>query len=73
MLKALTNFIFIDQKTDSISHTKAFSVLGYGMLCVAFVYHTYTKQPIDINLWTVFCVTVIGNRSISKIIAKKKE
>lgn len=73
LLKAITNFVFIDQKTNSISHTKTFSVLGYTMLCLAFVWHTYTKQPIDVNLWTVFCVTVIGNRSITKIMAKKKE
>jgi len=73
MLKVLTNFIFVDQKTNTISHTKAFSVLGYLMLCAAFIYHTVTQQPIDANLWTLFCVTVIGNRSINKIMSKKKE
>lgn len=73
MIKQIINFIFIDQKTERISHTKTFSNIGYALFCFGFIWHTYSNTPIDVNLWTVFGVVVIGNRTLAKGLAIHKD
>lgn len=66
------NFIFIDQKTTTLSHTKAFSVLGYAILCGTFVWATLTETTVDTTLWLLFSVIVVGNRSLVKLLEQRK-
>lgn len=71
-MKKITAFWLIDQKTEKISHTKFWSNTGYLILCLGFIWHTYTNTPVDINLWSVFALVVVGNRTIAKVIATRK-
>ena len=72
-MNKIWNFIFIDQKTKQVSHTKTFSNIGYVLFCLGFLWHTYSNTPIDINLWTIFGVVVIGNRTLAKGLAIRKD
>ena len=65
----MTNLI--KDGNGNLSHTKIWSNVGYLTLFAAFIYHTITNAPIDLNLWTIFSATFIVNRSINKHIEVK--
>lgn len=74
MFKFLYNFLFIDQKTDKISHTKLFSIVGYVILSWAFIHVVENgTTSVDYMLWGIFSIVVIGNRSLIEIMKKGKD
>ncbi len=74
MFNFLYNFLFIDQKTDKISHTKLFSIVGYVILSWAFIHVVENgTTSVDYMLWGIFSIVVIGNRSLIEIMKKGKD
>lgn len=71
MFNFLYNFLFVDQKSKLISHTKFFSVIGYIILCVMFPYAVLMGSKVDYMFWGLFGAVVVGNRSLNKAIANK--
>ena len=71
MFKFIYNFLFMDD--GKISHTKFWSNLGYGIMCWSFV-HVVLEGSTAINyeLWLLFGVVVIGNRTLKKKLLEKK-
>ncbi len=73
MFKFIYNFLFIDQKTQEISHTKFFSIIGYIIMCWSFIFVVYQGTTnIDYMLWALFGGIVIGNRTIKEKLMKNK-
>jgi len=71
MFKWLYNFLFIDQKTQTLSHTKFWSQTGYAIMCWSFVWVIYQgKTEVDYMLWALFGAVVIGNRTLKKVLVK---
>lgn len=67
MFKFLCQFLLIDQKSKTLSHTKFWSQIGYLIMCWAFVHITYYQvQVVDVLVWLVFGAVVIGNRTAIK-------
>ena len=74
MFKFLYNFLFIDQKTKEISHTKFGSIVGYAIMCWAFPYVILQgKTEVDYMIWLFFGAVVIGNRTAKKALTKDKQ
>lgn len=78
MFHFLYQFLFVDQKSGTLSHTKFWSQIGYAIMCWAFVFVILEgKTAIDASLWLVFGSVVIGNRTAAKALntftAKKKD
>lgn len=69
----LINFLFIDQKTNQLSHTKFWSNIGYGVMCFTFTYAVMYGSKVDYMLWLLFGVIVIGNRTIKNMLQRPKE
>lgn len=70
MFKFLYNFLFIDQATKEISHTKFWSNIGYGIMSWGFLSGT---APADYMLYIAFGAIVIGNRTAKNFLMKNKE
>lgn len=72
MFKKLYELIFIEQATNKLSHTKMWSNVGYAIMCWSFV-HVVLEGKTDIapELWILFGVTVIGNKSLHKYLDSK--
>jgi hypothetical protein len=74
MWNFIYRFLFIDQKTSELSHTKFWSNIGYGIMCWSFVYVVWVgKTEINYELWLLFGVVVIGNRTLKTVLLKGKE
>jgi len=73
MFKFLYNFLFIDQNTKQLSHTKFWSNIGYGIMCWAFIFVLINDTTnIDYMFWVLFACAVIGNRTAKEIMKKDK-
>jgi len=69
MFKFLYQFLFIDQKSQTLSHTKFWSNMGYTIMCISFLFVVYQgTTDIDYMLWLLFGVIVIGNRTAKQIL-----
>lgn len=67
LFKLMYQFLFVDQKSGMLSHTKFWSQIGYAVMCWAFVFVILEgKTAIDASLWLVFGSVVIGNRTAAK-------
>jgi len=67
MFRFLYQFLFVDQKSGTLSHTKFWSQAGYLIMCWAFVYIVWTGETkIGYELWLVFGSVVVGNRTVAK-------
>jgi len=65
-------FLFIEQSTGNVSHTKFFSIVGYTIMCWSFTWVVYVgKTEIDYMLWLLFGVVVIGNRTVKTLVDKQ--
>ena len=74
MFNFIKQFLFIDQNTKILSHTKFWSNVGYAVMCYTFIYAVMYGTETDYLLWGVFGVVVVGNRTIKAILmAKIKE
>lgn len=63
----IKQFLFFDQKSGLISHTKFWSQVGYLIMCWAFVYIIITGETkIGYELWLIFGSVVVGNRTVAK-------
>jgi len=72
MFKFLYQFLFIDQETNTLSHTKFWSNIGYAIMCWSFVWVIYQgKTEVDYMLWLLFGVVVIGNRTLKTVMVNK--
>lgn len=71
MFKFIKQFLFIDQKTNLLSHTKFWSNVGYGVMCYTFVYAVMYGSEIDYMLWGLFGMVVVGNRTVKEIFKKE--
>lgn len=67
LIRLMYQFLFVDQKSNTLSHTKFWSQIGYAVMCWAFVFVILEgKTAIDASLWLVFGSVVIGNRTAAK-------
>ena len=66
----LMNFLFIEQKTGELSHTKFWSNLGYATMIETFFYSVHYGSKASETLWFVFGVVVIGNRTLLRLLGK---
>lgn len=78
MFRFLYQFLFVDQKGGTLSHTKFWSQIGYVIMCWAFVVVILEdKTHIDPTIWLIFGSVVIGNRTATKALnslnMKKKD
>lgn len=62
--------LFIDQKTGKSSHTKFWSNIGYGCLCFTFVFAVIHGTTVDVMIWALFGVIVVGNRTVIRLFDK---
>jgi hypothetical protein len=67
-LKAL---LYIDTVTQSPSHSKLWSNVGYATTVWAFVYSVINDIEADVTLYLVFGAIVIGNRTILKLFTER--
>lgn len=70
MWNFLHQFFFIDQKTKQMSHTKFWSQIGYGTMVYTFIYAVRNGTTIDVMIWALFGVVVIGNRTILQLMGR---
>lgn len=73
----IKQFLFIDQKSGMLSHTKFWSQVGYLIMCWSFVYIIWKGQTgVGYELWLIFGSVVVGNRTVAKALntfANKKD
>lgn len=62
--------LFIDQKTGKPSHTKFWSNVGYACLCFTFVFAVMHGTTVDVMIWALFGVIVVGNRTVIRLFDK---
>ena len=60
--------LFILDSHGRPSHTKLFSVMSGVILLVLFPYAVIYGSMVGYDLWMVFIVALVGNRSINKLI-----
>ena len=70
MLNTLKQFLFIDQTTDQISHSKFWSNVGYAVMCFTFTYAVINGTEVDESIWMWFGSITIGNRTLKKVLQK---
>ena len=73
MFKWLYKFLFIESATGKVSHSKFFSVVGYVIMCWAFVYGMVYDAKLAYEYWVLFGVVVIGNKTLKKAIELKNK
>lgn len=61
----LYHFMFIDQSSGMVSQTKFFSIIGYALWCWLFPYAVINGSGASMDLWLVFGIVVIGNRTLN--------
>lgn len=71
LFKFLFQFIFVDQKTKELSHTKFWSHVGYSLLAWGF----YTViiagvSEVDTTIWLVVGTILVGNRTLKHFVQK---
>lgn len=71
LFRFLYHFLFIDQKDGSLSYTKFFSIIGYGLWCWAFPYTVIHGSQASFELWMVFGTVVIGNHTLQTVMLNK--
>lgn len=68
MIKSFFNFmyrfLFLDENRNKLSHTKFWSNVGYACLCFTFVYAVMYGSTVDVMIWALFGVIVVGNRTV---------
>lgn len=63
LAKFLYRLLFLDDKHE-VSYTKFWSNVGYACLCFTFVYAVIYGTTVDVMIWALFGVVVVGNRTI---------
>ena len=63
--------LFLEDSKGNLSHTKLWSNIGYLILCGVFVYNAGHKIEISAEMFLLFSMVVIGNRTANKIIEFK--
>ena len=66
----LYQFLFVDHDKQQLSHTKFWSNVGYGALTYTFVYAVHNGSKVDIMIWALFGVIVVGNRTVLKLLGR---
>lgn len=68
MIKSIINFLyrflFLDENRNKMSHTKFWSNIGYACLCFTFVYAVMYGTTVDVMIWALFGIVVVGNRTV---------
>jgi hypothetical protein len=67
MLNFLKNFLILDQNSGKLSHTKFWSNVGYAALTYTFVYAVKNGTTVDVMIWALFGLVVVGNRTILQL------
>ena len=62
----LYQFMFVCHSTGRVSHTKFWSQIGYGILCFTFVWAVVIGTTASYELWFLFGIVVVGNRTLKK-------
>ncbi len=62
-IKFLYRLLILDD-SNQISHTKFWSNVGYACLCFTFVYAVMYGTTVDVMIWALFGVVVVGNRTL---------
>lgn len=60
----LYRFLFLDETRNKMSHTKFWSNVGYACLCFTFVYAVMHGTTVDVMIWALFGIVVVGNRTV---------
>lgn len=66
----LYQFLFLDQNKKQLSHTKFWSNIGYGALVYTFVYAVINGTTVDIMIWALFGIIVVGNRTVLQLFGR---
>lgn len=66
----LYQFLFVDQNTGKLSHTKFWSHIGYGTMSYTFTYAVMYGTTVDVTIWALFGLVVIGNRTILQLMGR---
>ena len=61
-----------DTKTSRPSHTKFWSNVGYGAMVFTFVWAVMYGTTVDIWIWALFGLVVVGNRTILKLMGYRR-
>ena len=69
-LNALYRLFIYDQQKGLLSHTKMWSNIGYACLCYTFVYAVMFGTTVDVMIWALFGVVVVGNRTVVQLFTK---
>lgn len=64
---ALFRLVFVDRRTGEVSHTKFWSNVGYACMCYTFVYAVMFGTKVDVMIWALFGVIVVGNNTVLKL------
>ena len=67
----LYQFLFIDQKTKTLSHTKFWSNVGYAVMSFTFTYAVMFGTEVDEMIWLLFGAVVVGNRTLNRAVGNK--
>ena len=67
---ALYRLFVFDQQKGILSHTKMWSNIGYACLCFTFVYAVMYGTTVDVMVWALFGVVVVGNRTVIQLFTK---
>lgn len=68
--KALWQLLAWDFTKKELSHTKMWSNVGYGALVFTFVWAVMYGTTVDVMIWALFGVVVVGNRTILKLFGR---
>lgn len=66
----LKELLFIDSRTGRASHTKFWSNVGYACLCFTFVYAVIYGTTVDIMIWALYGLVVVGNKTVLKLFGR---
>lgn len=61
-----------DTKTQRPSHTKFWSNVGYAAMVFTFVWAVMYGTTVDIWIWALFGLVVVGNRTILKLMGYRR-
>ena len=70
LFTTIFTLLFIDQRTGKPSHTKFWSNVGYACLCFTFVFAVIHGSTVDVMIWALFGVIVVGNRTVIRLFDK---
>lgn len=70
--KFLYEFLFVNQTTGKLSHTKFLSIASGLVMLGLFVYVNINKIEVNVELWLVYASTMLGSHHLTRFLEYKK-